>query len=52
MIVILIRRMDDQAGAEKIKASLRQTRDTREYARVVAVNIMYVNRQSATFVTR
>ena len=52
MIVILIRRMDDQAGAEKIKASLRQTRDTREYARVVAVNIMYVNRQRYTFAAK
>ena len=52
MIVILTRRMDDQSEAEKIKAALRQTRGTREYARVVTVNIVYVNRQSPTFAAK
>ena len=44
--------MDDQTEAEKIKAALRQTRGTREYARVVAVNMVHVNRQSPTFAAK
>ena len=44
--------MDDQTGAEKIKAALRQTRGTREYARVVAVNMVRVNRQGPTFAAK
>ena len=44
--------MDDQTEAKKIKAVLRQTRGTREYARVVAVNMVRVNRQSPTFAAK
>ena len=44
--------MGDQTETEKIKAALRQTRGTREYARVVAVNMVYVNRQSLTFTAK
>ena len=41
--------MDDQTEAEKIRMTLKQTRGTREYARVVAVNMVRVNRQSPIF---
>jgi transposase len=41
--------MDNQTEAEKIKAALRQTRGTRKYARIVAVNMVRVNRQSPIF---
>ena len=34
--------MDEQTEAEKIRAALRRTRGTREYARIVAVNIVRV----------
>lgn len=34
--------MDDQTEAEKIRVALRRTRSTREYARVVAVNMVRV----------
>ena len=44
--------MDDQTEAEKIKAAPRQTRGTREYARVVAVNMVRVSRQSPTFAAK
>ena len=40
---------NDQTKAKKIKAALKQTRGTREYARVVAVNMVHVNGQSPTF---
>ena len=52
MIAIPTQHMDDQTEAKKIKAALRQTRGTREYARVVAVNIVRVNRQSPTFTAK
>ena len=52
MIAVPTRRMDDQTEAEKIKVALRQTWGTREYARVVAVNMVRVNRQSPTFAAK
>ena len=52
MSAIPARRIDDQAGAEKIKAALRQTRGTHEYAHVVAVDMVRVNRQRSTFATK
>ena len=44
--------MNNQTEAEKIKAALRQTRGTREYARVVAVNMVRVNGQSPIFAAK
>ena len=44
--------MDEQTEVEKIRAALRQTRGTREYARVVAVNMVRVNRQSPIFAAK
>ena len=41
--------MDDQTEIKKIRTALRQTRGTRKYARVVAVNMVRVNRQNPTF---
>ena len=52
MIAIPTRRIDDQTEAEKIKVALKQTRGTREYARVVVVNMVRVNRQSPTFAAK
>ena len=49
MIAICARYTDDQTEAEKIKAALKQTRGTRKYARIVAVNMVRVNKQSPTF---
>ena len=40
--------MDDQTEAKKIRAALRQTRGTREYARVVAVNMVRVKKFAAS----
>ena len=40
--------MNDQTEAEKIRAALRQTRGTREYARVVAVNMVRVKEFAAS----
>ena len=42
MIPISTRRMNDQTEAKKIKTALKQTWGTREYARVVAVNMVRV----------
>ncbi len=41
--------MDDQTEAEKIRADLKKTQGTREYARIVAVNMARINRQSPIF---
>ena len=52
MIEISTQCMDDQAEAEKIRATLKKTRSTCEYTRIVAVNMVRVNRQSPIFTAK
>lgn len=49
MIKILTQCMNAQTEAKKIRAALRQTKDTHEYARVVAVNMVRIKELDVSF---